>query len=279
MKRWACLMLLLMMTGLAGATDLDGRTVILVVSEHRQDDPVQAELEGELTRLRMELGLTEDEMPIQTVGFADSDVDRAHLGRLGFRAEDGPVLCVVEWGNPARFGPKRVLGSAIVRKAKAGHSAAIINAFLAQSGREQRLPEAPEYGLRPYSGAQPVVDNSPGRLEIEKVVFEVGGSTLFTTHMNARIRNLESRTLRDVKVRFYARPTQSPDWKLVYEQTVDKILANNTLVRDHMGDSKALGLVGPDGWALPSQYRIEVEHGGQVVSKEGEFRPLTAPSP
>lgn len=276
MRRWVCMVLLMMITGLVGATELDGRTVLLVVTEHRQNDPVRTGLEGELTRLRSDLGLSEEEMPIEFVGFADSEADRQHLGRLGFKAEDSPVLCVVEWGNPARFGPKRVLGSAIVRRAKVGHGAAIVNAYLAQSGKEARLPEPAGFGLRPVTATEPVADTTPGKLEIDNVRFEVGGKTLNLTHVGVRIRNLESRTLRDLKFRFFARATGSSDWKLVYEQSVDKIPAGNILVRDHMGDSLELGLVGEDGYALPSQYRVEVEHVGQVVSKEGEFLPIQA---
>ncbi len=276
MRRWVCLVLLLLMTGLAGATELDGRTVLLVVTEHRHNDPMRTDLEGELTRLRADLGLSEEEMPIQFVGFADSEADRGHLGRLGFKAEDCPVMCVVEWGSPARFGPKRVLGSAIVRRAKVGHGAAIMNAYLTQAGKEARLPEPAGFGLRPVSAPEPVADTTPGRLEIDNVRFEVGGKTLYLTHVGVRIRNLESRTLRDVKFRFFARAVGSTDWTLVYEQSVDKIPAANILVRDHMGDSLKLGLVGEDGYALPSQYRVEVEHVGQIVSKEGEFVPIQA---
>ncbi|MFA5508927.1 MAG: hypothetical protein WC314_24810 [Vulcanimicrobiota bacterium] len=275
MRFWVGLLLLLTMTGLVGATELDGKTVLFVVTEHRSNDAVQAGLESELMRLRAQLGLSEQEMPIEFLGYADSDAAREQLGRLGFKAEDSPVMCVVEWGNPARFGPKRVLGQAIVRRAQVGHVGAIMNAYLAQTGRVARLPEPEGFGLRPSPATAPVADTVPGRLEIDNVRFEVGGKTMFLTHVGARIRNLENRTLRDVKFRFFARAVGSSQWKLVYEQTVDKILANNTLVRDHMGDSQKLGLVGDDGYAVSSQYRVEVEHVGQVVSKEGEFIPIT----
>ena len=274
MRRWVCLVLLFMMTGLAGAVELDGKTVLLVVTEHRENSPARADLEGELIRLRAELGLNEKKMPIEVLGFADSDADREKLGRLGFKAEDAPVMCVVEWGNPARFGPKKVLNSAIVRRAKIGHGAAIVNAFLTQSGKQARLPEQAGFGLKPLPASEPVADTVPGKLEIDNVRFEVGGQTLFLTHMGVRIRNLESRTLRDVKFRFFVRTKGASEWKLAYEQNVTKIVANNSLVRDHIGDSKELGLVGTDGWAEPSEYRVEVEHVGQVVSKEGEFIPL-----
>jgi hypothetical protein len=51
----------------------------------------------------------------------------------------------------------------------------------------------------------------------------------------------------------------------VAEQTVNKTSANNRFVLDHMGDSKALSLVGPDALALPAQYRVEVEDGSKAV--------------
>ncbi len=277
MKRWVCLVLLFMMTGLASAGELDGKTVLLVVTEHRENDATQAGLASELTRLRTELGLSLDEMPIQFAGYADSEAESQALARLGFRAEDCPVMCVVEWGNPARFGPKKVLGDAIVRNAKVGHGPAIVNAFLKQTGRPASLTEKDGFALKPVpTWVNPGPDTVPGKLEIDNVRFEVGGQTLFLTHMGARIRNLESRVLRDVKFRFFVRPKGATEWKLAYEQSVEKILAGNSLVRDSMGGSKALGLTGTDGWAVPSEYRVEVEHVGQVVSKEGEYLPLTA---
>lgn len=274
MKRWVCLVLLFMMTGLVSAVELDGKTVLLVVTEHRENDATQAGLASELTRLRTELGLSLEEMPIQYAGYEDSDGERAVLERLGFKAEDCPVMCVVEWGNPERFGPKRVLGDAIVRNAKVGHGPAIVNAFLKQTGRPASLTEKDGFALKPVPSWVAVPDTVPGKLEIDNVRFEVGGQTLFLTHMGARIRNLESRVLRDVKFRFFVRPKGATEWKLAYEQSVEKILAGNSLVRDSIGDSKELGLVGADGWAVPSEYKVEVEHVGQVVSKEGEFIPL-----
>ena len=276
MKR-LCLLFLFLLSGLAGAVELDGRTVILVVAEHRANDPVVSSMEAELIRLRTELGMSAEDMPIIFMGFADSDTDKANFDRLGFKAADAPVMCVVEWGKPARFGPKKVLGAAIKRHAEVQHSAAIVNAYLGQMGFDNRLPEPPGFGLRPTPAPVEVVDNSPGRLEIDKVRFEVGGKTLFLTNVGVRVRNLEQRTLRDVKVRVFAKPTKSTEWKLVDEQIVPKILAGNMVVRDNVSDSGKLGLVGDDGLALPSQYRIEVEHMGKVVSKEGDFVPITSP--
>jgi hypothetical protein len=281
LRRWLSLLLLLTVTWPLAATaeQLDGRTVILAVFDRTVSDPALTSLEGELLRLRSQLGLSQQEMPIIVLGFQDPLSDPATFQRLGFKAQDAPVLCVAEWGNPARFGPKRVVSEAIVRRARPQHSAAVMNAFLAQVGQQSRLEEPAGFGLKESLLQEPVADLTPGRLEIDNVRFEVGGQTLFLTNLGVRIRNLEQRTLRDVKIRFYVRPTGHAEWKLLEEQTVDKILAANLIVRDHLADSRKAGLVGDDGFALPSQYRIEVEHVGQVVSQEGDFTPLLPTRP
>ena len=103
--------ILLLLTLAASAVELDGKTVILLVSEHRTGDPKMESVKARLLEERSALGYSTEDMPVVFMGFKDSDTEREYFDRLGFQEFDTPVLCVVEWGNPARFGPKRVLES------------------------------------------------------------------------------------------------------------------------------------------------------------------------
>ncbi len=251
--------------------------VILVVSEHRTGDPKMKVLEDELRRMRKELGYTKDEMPLVFMGFADSDTEKKYFDRLGFQSFDSPILCVAEWGNPARFGPKRVVDYAIARSATRQHVAPIVKAFLETEGLIKKDP----FPLPPPTGNPPPPPQAggeqPGQLELLNVRFEASGKPLYMTNVRARIRNADSRTLRNITVRFYCKTTDHADWFLMDTKTINKIPAGHFVSRDVVDDTREFNLVDENQSARPCRYRIEVEHAGQTLVEEGEFVPAESP--
>lgn len=265
---------LVLLSSWAMADSLDGRTVILVIAEHRVGDQQGTQLERAIKEFRTELGLRANDMPLVLMGFADADTKRSYFDGLGVKAQDAPVLAVVEWGNPARFGPKRVLSGAVVRNASPQHAPSIINAYLKTMGHPARLPE-PDITALPNL----VEDTEPGRLQIEAVRFEVGGKYLFTTNGAARIRNLEKHTLHNIKVRFFARPQGAPGWTLLDEQTIKKLLPGYVSAREVIKDSRDFDLVDAQSNAKPCQMKIEVEHKGKTIEEEASYLPVgTSPA-
>ena len=255
--------ILLLLTLTASAVELDGKTVILLVSEHRTGDPKMEAVKARLLEERTALGYTTDDMPVVFMGFKDSDTEREYFDRLGFQEFDTPVLCVVEWGNPARFGPKRVLDYAIYRGATPQHVDFIVKEYLSMKDKDPnsvgRPPEIPP--------------DASGELELQDVRFSAAGAPVYLTNAGVRIRNTDSEILRDIVIRFYVKTDEQSGWQLIGKKALDKLLSAHFASRDLVLDTRDIGLVDQDGRALPCFYRIEVEHAGKILYQEGEFIP------
>lgn len=266
MKR-LILLLLIFLCGGASAVDLDGRIVILLVSAHRTGDPAMEAVKSKLLAIRQELGYTTESMPVVFMGFKDSDTERKYFDRLGFQAFDSPVLCVVEWGNPARFGPKRVLDYAIARSATPQHVDFIVKNYI----HTIENPEGPEKPVLP----PPMTDTED--LEIQNVRFEASGQPLYLTNVGVRIRNNSELVARGVTLRFFCKASADEGWRLMGKKVIDKLLPGNIASRDIVGDTRDFGLVNTENNSIRCLYRIEVEQGGKVIHQEGEFIPYAGP--
>ena len=248
---------------MASAVELDGKTVILLVSEHRSGDAKMEAVKKELLEQRTKLGYDTENMPIVFMGFKDSDTERKYFDRLGFQDIDSPVLCVVEWGNPARFGPKQVLDYAIARSATPQHVDFIVKNYLAQI---QKLADG-------ETNPPPVHIDASGELEIVSVRFEAAGKPVFLTNAGIRLRNTGVETVRDITIRFYSKTAQDTGWNLLGKKTLNKLVSGYFASRDLVGDTRHLNLTDGEGNAIRCLYRIEVEYGGKILYEEGEFVP------
>lgn len=255
-------LLILLLAGLASAVELDGRTVILLVSAHRSGDPQMEGVKAKLLKVRSELGYTTESMPIVYMGFEDSDTERKYFDRLGFQAFDSPVLCVAEWGNPARFGPKRVLDYAIARSATPQHVDFIVQNYIRTINGE----------VGPETGPDP--QDLTGGLEISNVRFEASGRPVFLTNVGVRLRNASAERIRDLNVKFYCKRPEDAGWRLMGSKPIAILLPGNVASRDLVGDTRDYQLLDETESAVPCAYRVEVERGGQVILyQEGEFVP------
>lgn len=267
MKRLIILIVLLM-TALTAAVGLDGRTVILLVSQHRAGDPKMEAVKAKLLETREKLGYSTEQMPIVYMGFLDSDTERQHFDRLGFQAFDSPVLCVVEWGNPARFGPKQIVQDAIARSATPEHVDHIVESYLRAINKTEN----------PDSGSQlPPPDEAKSGLEIVTVRFEASGRPLFLTNAAVRVKNHEPLTLTNVTIRFYKKLQEDDSWSLMGKKVLERLPAGHFATRDIVGDTRQFELVDAENSAVPCFYRIEVECDGNVISEEGKFVPSLGP--
>ena len=266
MKRLILVMLMLLCGG-ASAVNLDGRIVILLVSAHRTGDPRMEAVKSELLKMRQDLGYDTESMPVVFMGFEDSDTERKYFDRLGFQAFDSPVLCVVEWGNPARFGPKRVLDYAIARSATPQHVDFIVKNYL-------KTVEDP--GSLEGPALPPPLTDTDG-LEIQNVRFEASGQPLYLTNVAVRLRNNTDLVARDVTLRFFCKTSTDEGWRLMGKKVIDKLLPGNIASRDIVGDTRNFGLVNAENNSIRCYYRVEVEQGGKVIHQEGEFIPYAGP--
>lgn len=144
-KRAFSLLLIFLASTLAlsAAPSLEGKEVLLIVSKERHD------LDGEWLELAMrgmrhELGLSGDELPVVRMGFDDKDANAKHFERLGLQPEDGPLVCLVQWGAPADQGPQAILDELLVvgatRESGLEGPRSMFVAWLERTGRDALIP-------------------------------------------------------------------------------------------------------------------------------------------
>jgi hypothetical protein len=258
--RTLVLLALLSITGLAPAWEIDGQTALLVVSEHRVGDTKLEEIKNELLAARERMGYDKETMPVVFMGFKDSDTERKYFDRLGFQAIDSPVVAVVEWGNPARFGPKRIIGHGIKRHATAGDVETLIGHYLKAIDKTLVEPAPSTLSFKEI-------------VEVVSVRFKVRGKPLFLTSMGIRVRNTQNLTLKDIQVRYYGKLRQDEEWELLGERTLEDLPPGNFASRDLVVKSQGSRLLDQEQNPLPCLYKIECEYRGERLTEEGEFAP------
>jgi len=248
-----------------GAVDLDGRTVILLITKN--SDSQAEQMRQSLLDTRREMGFSKKDIPIVFMTFDGSETEREYTQRLGVKAKDAPILCVAEWGKPAHFGPKKVMDQAITREAT---RAAVDSVFV-------EYFKAVNQGEGDQSADEPADSYGPGLLEIESFRFEASGKPFYLADAAVRVKNADNHTIHNITVRFYSKLHSEDNWKLMETQVVEKLPKGYVASRDFVGNTRNLGLIDEDGNAVRCLFRIEVEQGGQVLSREGEFVPSEAP--
>lgn len=110
------ILLFLLFIPVLAAPEVGGKDVILIVSDNRGD--VNGEwLELTVRGMRHELGLKPEDLPVVRMGFKDDDAEVEHFERLGLKAEDSPIICLVGWSEDEKDGPTKVLRDSLMLKA------------------------------------------------------------------------------------------------------------------------------------------------------------------
>ncbi|MGE0492086.1 MAG: hypothetical protein AB7S38_22925 [Vulcanimicrobiota bacterium] len=264
--RWGLLFCLLVCWALPAAAELAGRKVVLVVTRHRQD-PDMVKLEEYLTNLRSDLGLGRAQMPLVFMGFEDSSAEAGYFQRLGFKSQDAPVMCVAEWGDPERFGPKRVVDEAIMRRVEAdatGDIVGVVRQWLEMEGYADKVSMLPVTG--------PTLEPQ-GRLQVSDLRFEANGKPLFLLNARVRLKNVGEHAVTGVKVEFLCRTRGTAGWRSLGVQEIDRIPGGYAVARDLVGDTRQLGLLDANQAIQPCDYRVRVVYGDESLIEEGSFQP------
>lgn len=265
LKMWLSSFLLALLVAPVFAAPLDGHTVILVMSKDGQAETEV--LRQKLLDTRKAMGFSKVDIPIVFMTFDKSETEKEYAQRLGINSQDAPVMCVVEWGEPAHHGPKRVVDGAITRMATSQQVDSMLVSYLKATHTEAaKTPEA-------AVSTEVANDLAPGALDIESFRFEASGKPSYLANAGIRINNADKRTLRNIVVRFYSKLQEGDEWQLMEKQVIDKLPKGYAASRDFVGDTRTLKLIDEENLPIPCYFRIEVEQGGQVLSREGHFVP------
>ena len=267
-RMWLSTILLALLLAPVVAAPLDGHTVILVMSKDGQ--PEAGVLRQKLLDTRKAMGFSKVDIPIVFMTFDKSETEKEYAQRLGINSKDAPVMCVVEWGEPAHHGPKRVVDEAIIRMATSQQVDSMFVSYLKATHAE--VAKAPDTAASSEGGN----DFAPGVLEIANYRFEAGGKPSYLANAGIRINNADKRTLKNIVVRFYSKLQEGDDWQLMEKQVIEKLPKGHAASRDFVGDTRTLKLINEENLPVPCYFRIEVEQGGQVLSREGHFVPYEA---
>ena len=249
----------------AMAQQLDGRTVLMVFSRGGDE---QVAIQESIDELRQLLELSRREMPTVFVQ-VNTRQGEAYAKRLGFKPEDAPVAAVVEWGNPARFGPKRVINGAIQRMGSTG-----LNAQALISVVEEWL-KAEGYGDR-YRLVRDARRETAGEetLRIDALGAQSSGRPLYTVSVRARLHNYGGLVASGAHIRIQYRAKGSSRWMDLGSRYLGRIQAGHVSVEDIFADARKLpGLLDSRGNALPFELRAVLKHDGRQDVAKTTFDP------
>lgn len=222
LKIAALFLILGLATAGLGANDLSGRRVILIVTEHR-DDEQAAFVEETMADLRGRLGLSKAQLPLVFMGFRDPDTPAQFFQRLGLDVSQAPVAAVVEWGTPASAGPRTLLKDTVASNIDPEEAAAVairtVATWLTLEGLGDRMDRLPAF--------------RSGRLVADEIHFSGGELSLL-------LRNPDPTPARYVRVAL-----EGPSGTVV-EDEVRKVQPRAAVRRTYQvqGDSLRLLLAG-----------------------------------
>lgn len=261
-------LLVLFLSPFAQAVELDDRTVLLVMDKKNSGSSSKA-LRAKLLSTREDIGFSKTDLPIVFMNFDGSETEKEYARRLGIKSEDAPVICVVHWARDATHGPKQIVENAIARKATTFQVEPMIISYM------RAIHHAEDTLV--HSDSTPDYELETGLLEIENHRFEASGEPNYITDAAVRVRNADKHPIRGIVVRFYKKLNETDDWQLLEEQEVEKLPKGYVAARDFVGNTRDLNLLDAEGNAVECYYRIEVEQGGRVQSREGKFVPSESP--
>lgn len=254
------LLVFLLLLSPALAQPLEEKLVLLVVSEHRQDAAAQ-QLADRLVELRDGLGLTARDLPLVFMGFADPDTDPDHYRRLGFAAEDSPVVCVARWASEESYGPTGVVEASIHRRVDLENPdrflISMLREWLETTGRQELVGRLPG----------PTV----GTLSVDEFVLVLSGQPLYLGSLTVMLLNDTSAPAPAAPGRFEA--LLEGEWRSLAEFKIPALKPGRRSKQGLLINTQTVpGMLDPAGELQGFQGRLIV---GEAVLVEGEFTPGT----
>lgn len=257
--------LLLVVPGLADTpyfeTDtvkaLAGRNVLLLVGPESATAVQKSLYHNLLSRI----GAQTSRYPV----FAVSKLPESVARKLGVAGRSPGYAALVRWGNPARFGPARVLEPGIVTQlTNDSDMFVLLTEAVTSEGQAGLLDKMPQelQALRPKA-----------ELAIENVDFQANGKPLFVVNTKVRIHNGGKRNAYGVSVRYLVENSADGSWFELGRHTGLTIPAGHTLTRDLVRTTHDTPLLNEANEIQATRYRIVVESPDGSLERTEEFQP------
>lgn len=186
-------------------------------------------------------------------------------GKLGLGKRGSNYAALVRWGDPARFGPARVLEPGVVNALSSDADLYLLveNAIIANGAQAllDRLP-ADMAALRPRP-----------QLVIEQVNFQANGKPVYLANTKVRLRNEGKVNARDVTVIFEVKTALTDNWFELGRHTGLEVKAGNTITRDLVRNTHDTPLLNDKNAIQPADYRIRIESPSGILESGGHFEP------
>lgn len=241
----------------AAVKDLAGRQVLLLVGAPEATKAQKARYHSLLQRSGADLS----KYPV----FQTTSLPKEAGARLGLAQRAPGYAALVRWGNPARFGPARVLEPGVVTALSSDADlfvlveAAVLGA--GQGGLLDRL--SPELSaLRPLP-----------ELVIEQVDFQANGRPVYLVDSKVRLRNLGKVAARGVLVIFQVEDPRDGSWFELGRHGNLEIKAGQVITRDLVRTSHETPLLNENKEIQAARYRILVESPHGRLEKTDQFTP------
>lgn len=236
---------------------LAGRNVLLLVGPESATANQKALYHNLLSRAGAKL----ERYPV----FAVKELPESVARKLGVGQREPGFATLVRWGNPARFGPARVLEPGVITElSNEADVFVLVDEALALEGQSSLLDKLPEE-LR---SLRPSVE-----LAIENVDFQANGKPLFVLNSKVRIKNSGKRNAYGVSVVYQVENPADGTWYELGRYTGLKVLAGQTLTRDLVKTTHNTPLLNSKNEVQPTKYRIVVESPDGRLEKTEEFQP------
>ncbi len=236
---------------------LAGRNVLLLVGPESGTASQKSLYHDLLSRAGAKL----ERYPVFAVTKLPDSVAR----KLGVAQREPGFAAIVRWGNPARFGPARILEPGVVTAlSNESDIFVLVDEALSLEGQSSLLDNLPE-DLR---SLRPSVN-----LAIENVDFQANGKPLFVVNTKVRLNNSGKRNAYGVTVIYQVENPTDGTWYELGRYSGLKVLAGQTLTRDLVKPTYNTPLLNSKNEVQPTKYRIVVESPDGRLEKTEEFRP------
>jgi hypothetical protein len=186
--------------------------------------------------------------------------------KLGLAKRAPGYAALVRWGDPARFGPARVLEPGVLTELSTDADIyVLVEEALTANGQQELLDRLPEdmRALIPHP-----------ELSIEQVDFQANGTPHFLVATKVRVKNSGKVAARGVIVIYQVENSADGSWFELGRQGNLVIKAGQTITRDLVRSTHDTPLLNAKNEIQPTRYRIRVESPEGTLEATDRFTPL-----